>query len=351
MSYWRYRAAFAFRDFLAGREEPLPEWGAIDVLFDAADRHFTFAALFHGPPPNDIRWRISEAELFQQGEVAQRHFAYRDLYEAVRAEYRHTRQLVRESEVRGVFNGVTFREVAEITTAQMPPPNPPDTLTVETCRRAVEMMRQVEQQRRQAPRPERCHCPACRHQRREMSDRYVDQLREQDRRAREQFRAELHDIAAQRLVERVPLGWVQPSPAQPSPAAIEKSLALLKSWLSPDQLTQYESGAFEVKGSAGGRYRIRADSTYNVDELDRGGQPTGVRYCFQPEGAPALGDIMLAQKIALETDEEGALKVANQSGFPMSMTMAQAMQAMRDEQRGLRERRAMQAMWRMPDSF
>jgi len=48
----------------------------------------------------------------------------------------------------------------------------------------------------------------------------------------------------------------------------------------------------------------------NVDELDDAGRPrTG--WCFVPKDHLVAGDVMLAQKIALETDERGALAVAN----------------------------------------
>jgi hypothetical protein len=48
----------------------------------------------------------------------------------------------------------------------------------------------------------------------------------------------------------------------------------------------------------------------NIYELDGAGRPlTG--WCFVPEGHLVAGDVMLAQKIALETDEKGALKMAN----------------------------------------
>jgi hypothetical protein len=45
------------------------------------------------------------------------------------------------------------------------------------------------------------------------------------------------------------------------------------------------------------------------------------RWCFAPEGASATGDVMLAQKIALETFELDALAIANHdaprgTGFP-----------------------------------
>jgi hypothetical protein len=48
----------------------------------------------------------------------------------------------------------------------------------------------------------------------------------------------------------------------------------------------------------------------NVEELDKLGNPI-VRYCFIPKGDLVPGDVMLAQKIALETNELAALAVAN----------------------------------------
>jgi hypothetical protein len=94
-------------------------------------------------------------------------------------------------------------------------------------------------------------------------------------------------------------------------AAERKSLTLLREWLSPAQLSQYEKDkAFETVGSkTGKRYRIKQGHQQNVFELDETGQP--IRgLCFVPQGFLASGDVMLAQKIALETDEEAAMKVA-----------------------------------------
>ena len=48
----------------------------------------------------------------------------------------------------------------------------------------------------------------------------------------------------------------------------------------------------------------------NIHELDGAGLPC-VGWCFAPKGYLVAGDVMLAQKIALETDERGALAVAN----------------------------------------
>ena len=96
--------------------------------------------------------------------------------------------------------------------------------------------------------------------------------------------------------------------------AEQKALALLKQWLSSVQLAQYESnGYFEVTGShSGKRYRIRRGRQMNIDELNERGVRMAV-WCFGPEGHLPVGDVMLAQKIALETDEHAALAVANRS--------------------------------------
>jgi len=60
---------------------------------------------------------------------------------------------------------------------------------------------------------------------------------------------------------------------------------------------------FEVIGSdTGKRYRIRHGRMMNVDKLDSVGNRV-CEWCFLPEGKLAAGDVMLAQKIALETFE------------------------------------------------
>jgi hypothetical protein len=87
---------------------------------------------------------------------------------------------------------------------------------------------------------------------------------------------------------------------------------LLREWLSPDQLAQYDAhNYFDVTGChTGKRYRIRRGMGTNVYELDDAGRPRA-GWCFVPKDHLVAGDVMLAQKIALETDERGALVVAN----------------------------------------
>ena len=94
--------------------------------------------------------------------------------------------------------------------------------------------------------------------------------------------------------------------------AEQKALALFRSWLSPGQFQQYNFHKhFEVIGSdTGTRYRIRHARMMNIDELDSAGNKV-CEWCFLPAGNLAVGDVMLAQKIALETYESGALAVAN----------------------------------------
>src|SRR5258705_9651126 len=91
-----------------------------------------------------------------------------------------------------------------------------------------------------------------------------------------------------------------------------RGLQLLKEWLSPEQFAQYDAKSyFEVTGChSGKRYRISHGISMNIYELDGAGRPL-VGCCFAPKGYLVAGDVMLAQKIALETDERGALAVAN----------------------------------------
>jgi hypothetical protein len=95
----------------------------------------------------------------------------------------------------------------------------------------------------------------------------------------------------------------------------ERSQDLLHQWLSPDQAEQYDRyQLFEVVGSnTGTRYRIRYGTTMNIEELAADGC-VARRWCFAPEGALAIGDVMLAQKVALETFELDALAIANHDG-------------------------------------
>jgi hypothetical protein len=97
-----------------------------------------------------------------------------------------------------------------------------------------------------------------------------------------------------------------------------RGVTLLRQWLSPEQQAQFDaSKCFDVVGcDSGRRYRISHGTGTNVHELDNAGRPvTG--WCFVPSGHLVAGDVMLAQKIALETNERATLAVANR--FPVQV--------------------------------
>ena len=96
-----------------------------------------------------------------------------------------------------------------------------------------------------------------------------------------------------------------------------RGFTLLREWLSPAQKAQFDSaGCFVVIGcNSGRRYRIHRGTAGNVYEIDDAGRlVTGL--CFVPSAALVAGDVMLAQKIALETNERAALAVANRFPVP-----------------------------------
>jgi hypothetical protein len=97
-----------------------------------------------------------------------------------------------------------------------------------------------------------------------------------------------------------------------------RGVTLLRQWLSPEQRAQFDaSKCFHVVGcDSGRRYRISHGTGTNVHEIDDAGRPvTG--WCFVPSGHLVADDVMLAQKIALETNERATLAVANR--FPVQV--------------------------------
>jgi hypothetical protein len=91
-----------------------------------------------------------------------------------------------------------------------------------------------------------------------------------------------------------------------------RGMHLLWTNLSPVQREQYDRfGSFEViGGQTGRRYRINRGFQMNVQLLDPKRRPL-CELCFMPEGNLVIGDVMLAQKLALELFESDALKAAN----------------------------------------
>ncbi len=87
-----------------------------------------------------------------------------------------------------------------------------------------------------------------------------------------------------------------------------RGVTLLREWLSPEQQAQFDADRyFDVIGcDSGKRYRIRYGCSTNVHEIDGDGRSI-VGWCFVPTGNLVAGDVVLAQKIALETNELRAL--------------------------------------------
>lgn len=94
--------------------------------------------------------------------------------------------------------------------------------------------------------------------------------------------------------------------------AEKRSLELLWDWLSDAQRRELHfEGHFTVCGEHSGRkFHISKKSSYGLTELDDNGTPVA-HYCVVPAGASAVGDIMLAQKVWMETDERSTLAKAN----------------------------------------
>src|SRR6476660_9528515 len=94
--------------------------------------------------------------------------------------------------------------------------------------------------------------------------------------------------------------------------AHDRGIALRLRHLSPAQRQQFaERKHFDVVGGdSGTRYRIHYGAVLNVEHLDEGGRCQRL-LCFTPKGYLPTGDVMLAQKIALELFEPEAIGVAN----------------------------------------
>lgn len=152
-------------------------------------------------------------------------------------------------------------------------------------------------------------------------DVYVHDARRRVAELERELMLEMDAYSFQHLQERTyglagdydaPAAWMRVGCRLPDAQAEARGQKLLCEWLSPAQRKQFDSGrCFEVMGQrTGRRYRIRLGTTYNIDVLDSRGE-VQQQICFAPEGGLVAGDVMLAQKIALETDEEIALRVAN----------------------------------------
>jgi hypothetical protein len=95
----------------------------------------------------------------------------------------------------------------------------------------------------------------------------------------------------------------------PDQAAQAKARVLLERALTPRQRRDlFSERCFYVKGKRF-TYRIREGHSGNVDQLDAAGLVIG-RFCALPVGRLPVYDVMLAQKLWIETDESMFLKNA-----------------------------------------
>ena len=119
----------------------------------------------------------------------------------------------------------------------------------------------------------------------------------------------LHIFGRGHLRLRAVLNW-----HFPVGQANERGLLLLKRNLTAAQRQQFETQGFfhVIGGTTGNRYRIHAGRQMNVEELNERGNRIAV-LCFMPEGDLVNGDVMLAQKLALELYEPEAIMVANRT--------------------------------------
>ena len=101
-------------------------------------------------------------------------------------------------------------------------------------------------------------------------------------------------------------------PCESRGEAEQRAQKLLESHLSATQLAQFSAlGWFEVTGGdTGTRYVIRNFNSVNIDQLNSNGECVK-RWCFGPKGNLATGDVLLAQKLALECFERQALERAH----------------------------------------
>jgi hypothetical protein len=92
----------------------------------------------------------------------------------------------------------------------------------------------------------------------------------------------------------------------------QRGVDLLLTNLTPQQRRQYRRDRhFDViGGQSGTRYRLWHCFQQTIVELDGSGRRRGI-WCFHPRETLVLGDVLLAQKTALELFEGEALRVAH----------------------------------------
>ena len=94
-------------------------------------------------------------------------------------------------------------------------------------------------------------------------------------------------------------------------SAEKRALELLVSALTPEQAACYQERSYFDLKCGETVYRIRKGSVRNIEVIQKG--RTVKVLCAHPNGGLPVHDVVLAQKLALETDEQSFLRVANVS--------------------------------------
>lgn len=114
------------------------------------------------------------------------------------------------------------------------------------------------------------------------------------------------------------MGLVREEREQRAQEATERARELLRGLLTEEQWQEYDDHeTFTVIGSSGQRFRIDHGTTGNVTTVDSDGYPL-VAYCAHPELYDQdshrylpTEDVLVAQALALMTDDAAFLAVAN----------------------------------------
>ncbi len=130
----------------------------------------------------------------------------------------------------------------------------------------------------------------------QINGQQVQPLPEEERQRYEQERIRMEELARERK--------------RKVKEAEEKALQLLLENLTENQAEIFKLiGAIPVECQSGRKYHIRKGISGNVHELNEKGE-TARRLCFHPTDCPVY-DVMLVQKLMLESCEEDARKIAN----------------------------------------
>lgn len=98
--------------------------------------------------------------------------------------------------------------------------------------------------------------------------------------------------------------------------AEERAKRLLLSCLTPEQRAMFEKHAgFRVVSNLGNVFELRSERIHNVRRLDAECRPIE-EWCVTPNGRIPVHDVLLAQKVMLETDELGLRARANVWSLP-----------------------------------